>query len=81
MTPVREWPTTELSDDGAWVRVPSDDPILDYLVIEPSGVVLAVDREKLREAAEAVVRSYHEPAGPLACSIDALAAALKEEDV
>ena len=44
---VREWPTTEESGDGAWVRVPSDDPILDYPVIEPSGVVLAVDREKL----------------------------------
>ena len=39
----RHYPLTSFPEDG-W-------PLLDYPVIEPSGVVLAVDREKLEVAA------------------------------
>ena len=41
-------PGERIEFDGRTVIVlADDDPILDYPVIEPSGVVLAVDREKL----------------------------------
>ena len=41
-------PGERVEFDGRTVMVlADDDPILDYPVIEPSGVVLAVDREKL----------------------------------
>jgi len=45
-------PGERVEFDGRTVMVlADDDPILDYPVIEPSGVVLAVDREKLEVAA------------------------------
>ena len=45
-------PGERVEFDGRTVMVlADDDPILDYPVIEPSGVVLAADREKLVGAA------------------------------
>ena len=49
----RHYPPTSFPEDG-W-------PLLDYPVIEPSGVVLAVDREKLLDALDNAItrKSLH----------------------